>query len=125
MKELALFTKACLFYLCALVLVITIPWDTLAWLTNNQGNWKNTHFLAGIICIIILIVLTIISFLTEIVYNIRQALIGALEMEKVRASEGNPSKFRGIKKDKKKQMVGMTSEQKYLWANRLPPYDND
>lgn len=75
---------------------ISLIWDTLAWLTNNQQAWKNTAFRGALF-----------SFGALIVWHILTALADKIWRAVATPPNAPPA----------------DPAERLKWANRLPPYD--
>lgn len=95
------------------VLVITLPWDLLVWLTGNEDNWRHTGFRAPLIAVAGIILIQIMLVVVEGFFNVMD-----------RASE---FVLRGGRQNAKPKSEATLAERedRYKWANRLPPHDKD
>lgn len=90
------------------IFLVTFVWDSLAWLTNNQDNWRNTGFFAPLICFLLWVgLLLLLELLLWII--IATHSVGNFVRRRVWGND--------------KEEPPSDRYERHLWANRMPPYD--
>lgn len=96
-----------------LVLVVTVAWDGLAWLTNNQDSWRNTGFRAAGFSLAALLIALLVLLPAGFFFGWASSRLD----ESAKAAEHKASG------DPKTGRPPANTPERYKWANRLPPYD--
>jgi hypothetical protein len=101
------------FFILTAAFFITLPWDILVWLTGNENSWRHTGFMVPLASLAGIIVLALLNAAWNGV-----AALGAKAVKTV--TEGRTKKPRAVKRKPPE-----CPQERYKWANRLPPYDRD